>query len=280
MAPIGALGLYDPDDALAAARAAARTSTSAFCSILTTSPWEEVAATAPGRHFFQIYVFGDRDWLDRLLDVVETMGFAGLCVTMDASAIGRRDRSLESGFTWHTPPQGTPNLAPMGWEASHRARFTWADLAWLCSRTELPMMVKGVMNVEDALTAVDCGAGSVYVSNHGGRMVDHGLSTIEVLGEIVAAVPHEIEVVVDSGFTRGAEVCKAIALGARAVGIGRLQCWGLAAGGVGGLARVVEILRDEISVTMANLGCSAISEIGPDRVRWSLPVSPPPTSPA
>jgi isopentenyl diphosphate isomerase/L-lactate dehydrogenase-like FMN-dependent dehydrogenase len=111
-------------------------------------------------------------------------------------------------------------------------------------------------------------------------MVDHGLSTIEALGEIVAAVPDEIEVVVDSGFTRGAEVCKAIALGARAVGIGRLQCWGLAAGGAGGLARVVEILRDEISVTMANLGCSAISDIGPDRVRWSFPVSPPPTSPA
>jgi isopentenyl diphosphate isomerase/L-lactate dehydrogenase-like FMN-dependent dehydrogenase len=136
------------------------------------------------------------------------------------------------------------------------------------------VIVKGVMTPADAIQALACGVAGVYVSNHGGRVVDHSLSTIEVLSEIVEAVAGEADVVVDSGFTRGAEVCKALALGARAVGIGRLQCWGLAAGGVPGLARVLEILGEEISNTMANIGCRAVGELTPEYVRWSTPALP------
>jgi isopentenyl diphosphate isomerase/L-lactate dehydrogenase-like FMN-dependent dehydrogenase len=105
-------------------------------------------------------------------------------------------------------------------------------------------------------------------------MVDHAVSTIEVLGEVVEAVAGQAEVAVDSGFTRGAEVCKALALGARAVGIGRLQCWGLALGGAPALTRVLEILHDEIGTTMANIGAGSVADITPDHVRWSIPAPP------
>jgi isopentenyl diphosphate isomerase/L-lactate dehydrogenase-like FMN-dependent dehydrogenase len=105
-------------------------------------------------------------------------------------------------------------------------------------------------------------------------MVDHSLSAIEVLAEVVEVLPDHIDVAVDSGFTRGAEVCAALALGAKAVGVGRLQCWGLGVGGVAGLSRVLEILRDEITRTMANIGCREVSELTPDRVRWSTPAPP------
>ncbi len=274
LAPVAALGLYDPGDALAAAEAATTRGTSAFCAMLTASPWEDVASTAPGRHFFQIYPMGDRPWMSEIADRAEQAGFAGICVTVDSPVIGRRDRSIESGFGWAVPAEGTDSLNRHGFDYAYRATFTWPDLAWLCAHTALPVVVKGVMAAEDALEAVDCGVAAVYVSNHGGRMIDQGLSTIEALAEVVEAVGPDAEVAVDSGFTRGAEVCKALALGARAVGIGRLQCWGLAVGGADALSRALEILEDEISSTMANIGCGSVADITPGHVRWSI-ASPP-----
>jgi isopentenyl diphosphate isomerase/L-lactate dehydrogenase-like FMN-dependent dehydrogenase len=279
LAPVGALGLYDQGDALASARAATELGTSMFCSILTGSSWEEVAATGPGRHFFQLYVLGDRNWLSTIIARATEAGFAGICVTADTPVIGRRDRSLESGFNWSLPPGGPPGLSRHGLDYSHRAKHTWDDLEWLCQQTQLPVVLKGVMTPADATRAVSCGVAAIYVSNHGGRVVDHGISTIEVLGEIVEAVGDGADVAVDSGFTRGAEVCKALALGADAVGIGRLQCWGLAVGGEAGVARVLEILRSEIGNTMANIGCRSVAEITADQVRWSIPAPPPTPGP-
>lgn len=275
LAPVGALGIYDAGDALAAATAATEMGTSAICGILATSSWEEVAGTAPGRHLFQMFVLGGREWMGDIVERLEQAGFAGVCVTVDSPVIGRRDRSLEQGFTWAVPPEGSPSLARHGIDHSFRARFTWPDLEWLCEQTDLPVILKGVMTPADAVEAVARGVAGIYVSNHGGRTVDHSLSTIEVLGEIVEAVADQAEVVIDSGFTRGAEVCKALALGARAVGIGRLQCWGLAVGGAPGLVRVLEILQDEIGKTMANIGCRTVDEITADHVRWSIPTLPP-----
>lgn len=270
-APVGALALYHPDDALAAARAAAEMGTAAICSTLSSSPWEDVAATAPGRHIFQLYVLGDRGWMDQVLARVETAGFAALCVTVDSPVIGRRDRSIEDGFDWTVPDEGPPNLMRHGMAYSERPGFTWPDLAWLCARTDLPVVLKGVMTPEDGNEAIECGVSGIYVSNHGGRSVDHSVSTIEMLGQIVERVEDRVDVMVDGGFNHGADICKALALGARAVGIGRLQCWGLAVGGAAGLHRVLEILRDELMNSMANLGCATVGDITPDRVRWSFP---------
>jgi isopentenyl diphosphate isomerase/L-lactate dehydrogenase-like FMN-dependent dehydrogenase len=217
---------------------------------------------------------GDRTWMSAVANRAEQAGFSGICVTVDSPVIGRRDRSLESGFGWAVPMEGTDSLSRHGFDYAYRATFTWPDLAWLCAHTALPVILKGIMTVDDAVEAVDCGVAAVYVSNHGGRMVDQGLSTIEVLAEIVEAVGARAEVAIDSGFTRGAEMCKALALGARAVGIGRLQCWGLALGGADGLARVLEILEQEISSTMANIGCRSVADITPAHVRWSIAAAP------
>lgn len=274
LAPVAALGLYDEGDALAAAGAATTAGISAFCAALTGSSWEEVAATAPGRHFFQIYPMGDRAWMGDVADRVESAGFAAICVTVDSPVVGRRDRSLESGFTWSVPTGEGSGINRHGHDYVFRPTYTWPDLEWLCARTPLPVIVKGLMTPGDAVEAIECGVKGIYVSNHGGRMVDHALSTIEALEEVVEAVDGRAEVAIDSGFTRGAEICKALALGARAVGIGRLQCWGLAVGGAHGLSRVLEILQDEITTTMANIGAPTISALTPDHVRWSIPAPP------
>lgn len=275
LAPIGALALYDADDALASCAAAAEVGTSVMCSALTLSPWEEVAATSPGRHFFQLYVFGDRGWTAEVVSRVAAAGFGALCVTVDTPRIGRRDRSLEERYVWTYPSGGPPNLRELGWDTSHRTRYTLADLEWLCEHTDLPVIAKGIMTANDAVAAVEAGVAGVYVSNHGGRQIDHGISTIEVLDEVVQVVGADVDVAVDGGFTRGAEVCKALALGAGAVGLGRLQCWGLAAGGAAGLARVLQILCQEITDTMANIGCRTLADLTPEHVRWSFPVEPP-----
>lgn len=270
LAPVAALALFDPADAVAAGTAAAGVGTGLMCSALTLCPWEEVAATAPGRQMFQLYVFGDRGWTTDVLARVHDAGYAAFCVTVDTPVIGRRDRSLEERYVWNYPDGGPPNFRDIGWDTSHRTRYSLGDLEWLCDTSELPVVAKGIMTADDATAAVEAGVAGIYVSNHGGRQVDHGISTIEVLSEIVDAVGDEVDVAIDGGFTRGAEICAALALGADAVGIGRLQCWGLAAGGTSGLTRVLEILREEITTTMANLGCRTVADLTPGHVRWSF----------
>lgn len=263
LAPVGALALYDGGDSSAAARAAAGAGISAFTSIYTPSSFRSIADTSPGRHVFQLYVMGDRAWQVELLRRVEDAGFGALCVTMDTPVVGRRDASIESGFGWSS--DGGPDIPDPGLDWRYRSEFEWTDLAWLAAQTSLPVIAKGIMTADDAVRAVDSGADVVYVSNHGGRMVDQSLSTIEALPTVVDAIP-DVDVVIDSGFTRGAEVCKAVALGARAVGIGRLQCWALAAGGEVAVSDTLRILHDEIRLTMANVGRRSIDALGPDSV--------------
>jgi isopentenyl diphosphate isomerase/L-lactate dehydrogenase-like FMN-dependent dehydrogenase len=279
MAPVGALSLYHRDGALGAARAAADAGTSSICSMLVSEPWEELAATAPGRQFFQLYVGGDRSWTAEVITRVEAAAFAGIVVTADSPVIGRRDRALASGFTWsvHTH-EAQQNLDRHGFDMDFRRRVTWADLDWICAHTGLPVVLKGVLSRSDARRAVEGGARGIYVSNHGGRVLDQSISTIEVLAEIVEEVGPSVDVVVDSGFARGADVCKALALGARAVGLGRLQCWALAVGGRAGVAKLLQLLREEIEISMANLGCPRVAELRPEHVRWSIAARPGPLS--
>jgi isopentenyl diphosphate isomerase/L-lactate dehydrogenase-like FMN-dependent dehydrogenase len=272
LAPVGALSIYHDHGAVAAAEAADAAGTIAFCGMLADDPWEDLAATSPGRHFFQVYVAGDRAWLGEIIARAEAAGYAGLCITADTPVIGRRDRSLVDGYIWEPERHGHPgNLPRHGSDPGYRRRAGWEDLEWICASTRLPVILKGVMAAADAVRAVECGVAAVYVSNHGGRVVDHSLSTIEVLEEIVDAVP--VEVAVDSGFARGPDVLKALALGARAVGIGRLQCWALACGGRAGVERVLAILGEEIGITMANLGCPTVADLTRDHVRWSFPTT-------
>ena len=273
-APVGGTILYTPGGGVASASGAVAAGVSGFCGSLTQAPWEEIAAVAPGRYFLQIYVMGDHVWLGEIADRAEAAGFAGICVTVDSVVPARRDGVAENGFDWRRERELVPsNLISHGRDDTYKSRFIWPDLEWLCKRTNLPVILKGVMRGEDAATAIDHGVSSLYVSNHGGRSLDRGLGTIEVLEEVVAAGAGRVDIVVDGGFTRGSEVCLALAMGAQAVAIGQLQLFGLAIGGAEGLAHVLGILKSEVAVTMAMLGCSRIDEIGPDHVRDVSPLT-------
>ncbi len=179
----------------------------------------------------------------------------------------RRERDLRNRLDFrvrHGPPA---NLEALGNDRSFQSRITWSDLEWLRSATTLPLVLKGVMCGEDATLAIEAGVDAVYVSNHGGRTLDGAPGAIDVLEEVVDAVAGRAEVVVDGGFMRGVDVLKALASGARAAGIGKLQCWGLAAGGRAGLARVLELLRLEIETGMALLGVRGVAELNPGLLR-------------
>ncbi|MBM2810597.1 MAG: hypothetical protein HW416_1356 [Chloroflexi bacterium] len=270
-APVGSIIRFDPDGALACARAAQHVGTGSFVGTLASPSLEEVAAGASAPLFFQLYVRGDHDWVRALVQRAEKAGYLGIALTVDSGAYGRRERDIHNRFLARSGHR-QPNLGEGdGARSDFQAGLTWDDLDWLRDTTALPLMVKGVLCGEDASLAVQHGVDVVYVSNHGGRQLDHAPATIEVLPEIVAAVHGRAEVLVDSGFMRGTDVVKALALGARAVCIGKLMTWALAAGGEAGLQCALELLQEEMSITMANIGVHTIAELGPEYVRTSFP---------
>ena len=274
LAPVGSLSLFDPDGALAVARVAEQMGTIAFISTVTAPVLEEVAAGVSNPLVFQLYAYGDRDWVKSIVRRVERAGYAALCLTVDTAVYGRRDRDLENRFFPRQSGErpnlaGLPGLSP-GTDVN-QAALTWEYLSWLRDLTSLPLILKGVMMPEDAVRAVEHGVNAVYVSNHGGRQLDHSPATIEVLPEVARAVAGRAEVLVDSGFQRGTDVVKGLALGARAVLIGKLLVWGLGAAGESGLARILELLRTEIDVAMGLIGVECLEEIGPRVVRPALP---------
>jgi isopentenyl diphosphate isomerase/L-lactate dehydrogenase-like FMN-dependent dehydrogenase len=272
LAPIGTIGLFDEGGAVSAARAAARAGTAAFVSLLSVPDLETVAATG-ATLFFQHYTRSDRGWTLEIIRRVEAAGYRGLCVTLDSAVDGVRERELRNRFD-RGAAQARPNIAPGHDRRELQARLTWAELAWIAERTELPLLVKGVTDPDDAQLAVRAGAAAVIVSNHGGRQLDHQAGTIEVLGAVVQAVGDQAEVVVDGGFERGTDAVKALALGARAVLIGRAACFALAAGGEDALAATLERMRVEVDRTLALLGVTAPEAVAPAHVR----VSPAPFS--
>jgi isopentenyl diphosphate isomerase/L-lactate dehydrogenase-like FMN-dependent dehydrogenase len=271
LAPVGSIALFDPDGALACARAAKGAGTAAFVGTVSSPSLETVSAGCDAPLFFQLYLTDVRERTEELVRRAEGAGYKGICLTVDSAVYGRRERDIHNRF--RPREREKPNVAGMSTKDADllRAGASWEDLEWLCEVTSLPVMVKGIMNPDDAALAVEHGASAVYVSNHGGRQLDHNAATLEVLPEIVAAVAGRVEVVADGGVMRGTDVLKMLALGARAVLIGRLMAWGLAAGGEAGLARALEILREEILVNMANVGVSSVQELTPRLLRPTAP---------
>ena len=280
LAPIGSMSLFDPEGALAAARAAHHAGTASFVGTLASPSLEEVSSGSDGPLFFQLYVNGDRPSTRDLVRRAEDAGYRGICLTVDSAVYGRRERDIHNRFRPrdrdkpNVPDVVDPDARRSG--DVHRAASTWQDLEWLCSTSELPVLVKGIMCAEDALLAAEHDVAAVYVSNHGGRQLDHNAATLEVLPEVVEAVAGRAEILVDGGFLRGTDVLKALALGARAVLVGKLMAWGLAAGGVPALVRTLELLRLEMYVAMASVGVRSVSDLTPDYLRRSTPPLPNP----
>jgi isopentenyl diphosphate isomerase/L-lactate dehydrogenase-like FMN-dependent dehydrogenase len=264
LAPIGGLEEITPDGGLATARAAARFGVLPFISSVTQPSFEAVAAAGAGPKVAQLYIRGDAAWTDALIGRVLDGAYVAIAVTLDAARYGRRERQLRSDWR---PPTHRPSGSEPGfvWQS----RLTWESLDRIHERAGLPLIVKGIQTAADAEIAVGHGFEVIYVSNHGGRQLDHAAATIETLREVVDAVAGRAEIVVDGGFMRGTDVLKAIALGANAVGLGRLQALALAAGGEPALVRVLELLEEEIQIAMGLLGVVRLEELDAGFVRPS-----------
>jgi isopentenyl diphosphate isomerase/L-lactate dehydrogenase-like FMN-dependent dehydrogenase len=258
LAPIGGLQHFDPQGGVAAARAAAEFGTLPVVSSATLPTLEETAAATEGPKIFQLYIRGDWEWTKEMIDRAKRAGYQGLCITVDSAVYSRRERPLISRWSIDS----TRNPQNREWQA----RITWESIDRIKAYAGLPFMLKGIATAEDAALAVAHGVDVIWVSNHGGRQLDHGLGTMDMLPEIVAAVGDKADILLDGGVQRGSDVVKAVASGVRAVAIGKLQGWGLAADGKDGLVRVLEILAEEMRVAMGLLGVTSLDQLTPSHV--------------
>jgi 4-hydroxymandelate oxidase len=282
VAPMAFQRLAHPDGELATTRAAHAAGSVMILSTLATASLEEVRAASAGPLWFQLYVYKDRGATRALVERAERAGCAALVLTVDAPLLGRRERDVRSRFTLppglaigNVVPGGPSTLPPPASADSGLAAYfaglldaglTWRDVEWLRSVTRLPVLVKGVLRGDDAVRAVEHGAAAVVVSNHGGRQLDTAVATIRALPEVVDAVAGRAEVLVDGGVRRGTDVLKALALGARAVLLGRPVLWGLASGGEAGVASALAMLRDELDLAMALCGCPTVGSVTGDLI--------------
>jgi isopentenyl diphosphate isomerase/L-lactate dehydrogenase-like FMN-dependent dehydrogenase len=268
VAPIGALALFHPEGDLEMARGASLSDNLFVVSGATGWPVEDVAKEAKGPLWFQLYHFGDRSWVKDLLGRVEASGYRAVCLTVDAPVYGRRERDLRRRFDPRSASK--PILKPPPADTRNPARLNWEDVSWLRSMVSVPFGLKGILTPEDARLAVEAGVQIVWVSNHGGRQLDQTQATIDVLPEIVEAVAGRAEIVIDGGFARGADVIKAIALGAKGVAIGRTVLWGLVVAGAAGVDRTFQLLREEMTTTLALCGQTSLRGLKPDLIRRVL----------
>jgi 4-hydroxymandelate oxidase len=277
LAPCAFNALAHPEGELAVARAAAAAGVIQIVSTAGTFSLEEVAAEAPAApRWFQLYCYRDRDVTKWLVDRAMAAGYRALCLTVDAPLVGRRERDtrncfgLPPGMTWKNLERVGLDRMQADERGSALERYiasiwdtslTWEAIGWLTELSPLPLVIKGILTADDARRAVDHGAAAIVVSNHGGRQLDGVLSTSEALGEVVDVIGGEAEVLVDGGIRRGSDILKALALGARAVLIGRPYLWALAVAGQAGVEHMIEILRSELDLDMALAGRPTIESI-------------------
>ncbi len=276
VAPTAFHRLADPEGEIATARGAAAADAVMCLSSLSNTPLEEVAAAVEAPRWFQLYVFRDRGVTRDLVERAEAAGYGAIVLTVDAPILGRRERDVRNEFK--LPPGLGIACVPDGVVAGAEgesglaayfatmldAGLDWDDLEWLAATTSLPVAVKGVHRADDAERALAAGAAAVIVSNHGGRQLDTVPATIELLPAVADAVADGGEVLLDGGVRRGSDVVKALALGARAVLVGRPVLWALAAGGGAGVGAALTMLAAETRETMALCGARSVAELGPD----------------
>lgn len=277
LAPIGSLQDMHKDGVLGPSRAAKAFGVMHMLSSVAKPGLEEVAKQVTDYpKLFQLYVRGDADWVDERIATAVKCGYAGIALTVDLDYYGRRERDLAKRYK----PTARRASGGSGHGDPFQAAFSWDDIKRIRRNCKLPLFLKGIATAEDAEIAIEHGIEVVYVSNHGGRQLDHGLGGIEVLPEIVDAVRGRAKVVVDGGFMRGTDIVKAMALGADAVGLGRLQGLALAAGGEAMVIRMLELLETEMTSVLGLLGVTSFAELDRRYVTKATPILRPGPFPA
>ncbi len=276
VAPTAGHGLAHPDAECATARAVQQADTLMVVSTQSTRSLEEIAQIGRCPRWFQLYI-GSYRQAEQLIRRAEAAGYGALVLTVDTPRRGNRERDIRNDIGRHleadSPTVGSGNASPLmestsnGEEPSIIDSLTWEILLWLRSITKLPILLKGILTAEDALLALEYGAAGIIVSNHGGRQLDGVVASMEALPEVVEAVAGRCEVYVDGGVRRGTDVLKALALGARAVLLGRPILWGLAVNGEIGVHDVLQLLRAELELAMALAGCPTLLSITRSLVR-------------
>jgi len=281
VAPTAYQKMAHSDGEAGAARGAGGAGTIYTLSTLATTTIEDVASASNGPKWFQLYVHTDRGLTKGLVERAEVAGYSAIVLTVDAPFLGRRLADERNRFVL---PEGMSmvNMGELADDISetlegsalssyvatrHDATLQWSDIEWLRSITSLKILIKGILRSDDAVRAVNEGVDGIVVSNHGGRQLDSAPATIDALPGVAEAVDGRCEVLMDGGIRFGTDVLKALALGARAVLVGRPMVWGLAVGGTEGVQRILELLRDELSNAMALSGCANISSIDASLVR-------------
>jgi isopentenyl diphosphate isomerase/L-lactate dehydrogenase-like FMN-dependent dehydrogenase len=268
LAPVGSLECFHDGAAASVVRAAGEFGVAHVLSSVCQPGLEAVAEAAPDAlRIFQLYVRGDEPWVDDYVERAIAHGYAGFCLTVDTAIYSRRERDLAKRHVVLGRRRATGR--------EFQAALDWATVKRLKGKFDIPLALKGIATAEDAKIALDYGVDWIYVSNHGGRQLDHGRGSMDVLPEIVNAVAGRAGIIVDGGFARGTDVVKAIALGAQLVGLGRMQCYALAAGGEAALVRMLEILDDEVRRCLGLMGVTKFSALDGSYLAVAPSTTPP-----
>lgn len=264
LAPVGSLESFDPGGAATAGRAASAFGAALMASSVTHPGLEAVAEATPGAKIFQLYVRGDNAWIDEVVKRAVGNGYDAFAITVDTAAYSRRERDIAGRFVkpWRAAATGQ----------AFQAGFTWDNVKHFKDKHSIPLILKGIATAEDAALCCEHGVNGVYVSNHGGRQLDQGRGSMDVLPEVMAAVRGRAKVIIDGSICRGTDIVKAIALGADAVAMGRMYCYALAADGDAGVHKMLELLEHEFGVAMALAGARTLNELNPSFVHRGAPI--------
>lgn len=254
LAPVGALESFDPAAAAAVTRAAGKFGAAHMLSSVSEPGLEKVAEAAPeALRIFQLYVRGDDAFVHDHVNRAVANGYAAFCLTVDTAHYSRRERDIAKRYVRESRMRASGG--------DYQKGLSWRTVKMIKDSYKIPLIIKGIATAEDARLAIEHGVDWIYVSNHGGRQLDHGRGAMQVLPEIVDAVKGRAKIMVDGGFCRGSDLVKAIALGADIVAMGRLQCWALAAAGETGVLRMLELFEDEVIRTLGLLGLTSFADI-------------------
>jgi glycolate oxidase len=268
LAPVGALETFDPEGGAAVVRGAASFGAAHMLSSVSEPGLENVAKAAPDAlRIYQLYVRGDEAFVEDRIERSIKNGYAAFALTVDTAHYSRRERDLAKRYV-------RANRRDVSGR-EYQMALDWRTVKRIKQRHNIPLVIKGIATPEDAAIAVDHGVEWIYVSNHGGRQLDHGRGAMHVLPEIVAAVGGRAKIMVDGSFCRGTDIVKAIASGADLVGLGRLQCWALAAGGEAGIVRMLELLEDEVQRCLGLLGANSFAELDKSFLHAASPTTAP-----